>query len=195
MREAAEDDLWLLMKRKTARSRPRFPGLHLPKRDRQALAKLKRKQLSERIWRRIRMLELLHRGWNLTVTGEAVGTYPREVRRVGWRYLERGLDAALSDEPRPKPEKMLDTRQQSAIVAMVCGPPPEGYARWSVRLATKEAMRQGIVAKVGRETVRRVFADHDFKPWREKNVVRAEARQGLHQAHGGRSEPVGTPPK
>ena len=163
------------MKHETSRSRPRFPGLHLRKRDRQALSKLKRQRLSERVWRRIRVLELLHLGWNLTATGEAVGSYPREIRRVGWRYLGRGLEAALADEPRPKPDKMLDTRQQSAIVAMVCGPPPEGYARWSVRLTTKEAMRQGIVTKVGRETVRRVLADHDFKPWREKNVVRAAA--------------------
>lgn len=163
------------MSRKTTPPRPPFPGLRLAKADRQQLAKLKRKRNHERVWRRIRILELLHRGWDLTATGEAVGTYAREVRRVGWRYLERGLDAALSDEPRRTLEKMLDTRQQSAIVAMVCGPPPEGFTRWSIRLATKEAMRRGIVAKVGRETVRLVLAEHDFKPWREKNVVRAEA--------------------
>jgi hypothetical protein len=40
-----------------------------------------------------------------------VGTYPREVRRVGWRYLERGLEAALSDDPCSKLGKLLDAKQ------------------------------------------------------------------------------------
>src|SRR5262249_33688414 len=46
----------------------------------------------------------------------AVGTYPREVRRVGWRDLEQGVHAALTGGRRPKPAKLLDTRQQAAIV-------------------------------------------------------------------------------
>ena len=82
---------------------------------------------------------------------------------------------ALTDDPRPKPPKLLDTRQQAAIVAMVCAPPPTGYARWTIRVTTEEAKRRGIVADVGRETVRQVLAHHELKPWREKNVVRPEA--------------------
>ena len=60
-------------------------------------------------------------------------------------------------------------------VAMVCAPPPTGYARWTIRVTTEEAKRRGIVADVGRETVRQVLAHHELKPWREKNVVRPEA--------------------
>ena len=76
--------------------------------------------------------------------------------------------AALSDDPRPKPPKLLDTRQEAAIVALVCGPPPDGYARWTVRVTTEETKRRGIVADVGRETVRQVLAHHELKPWRKK---------------------------
>ena len=68
------------------------------------------------------------------------------------------MQAALTDDPRPKPPKRLDTRQQAAIVAMVCGPPPAGYARWTVRVTTEESQRRGIVADVGRETVRHVLS-------------------------------------
>ena len=125
----------------------------------------------------MRMLQMLDGGHNLTETASALGTYPREVRRVGWRYLQRGLDAALVDEPRPKPPKRLDSMQEAAVVAMVCGPPPDGHARWSVVLATVEAKRRGIAKQVGRETIRRVLADHELKPWREKNVVRAPTRR------------------
>jgi hypothetical protein len=157
--------------------RPPFPGLHLSAKDRQFLADQTREGRagSARMWKRIRMLELLHEQWTLADVAEAVGTYPREVRRVGWRYLDCGVQTALTDDPRPKPPKLLDTRQQAAIVAMVCGPPPAGYARWTVRVTTEETKRQGIVADVGRETVRQVLAHHELKPWRKKNVVRPHA--------------------
>jgi len=156
--------------------RPPFPGLKLRAKDRKFLTgkTAARRQLSARTWKRIRILELLHDGMNLADTAKAVGTYPREVRRVGWRFLERGVEEALRDDPRPRPPKKLDARQEAAIVAMVCAPPPERAARWTVVLVAEEATRRGIVAEVGRETVRQVLANHDLKPWREKNVVRSK---------------------
>lgn len=162
---------------KRSSRRPRFPGLHLSAKDRQFLADQTRdgRAVSARTWKRIRMLELLHEQWALADVAGAVGTYPREVRRVAWRYLERGVQDALRDDPRPKPPKLLDTRQQAAIVALVCGPPPAGYARWTIRVATEETKRHGIVADVGRETIRQVLAHHELKPWRKKNVVRPDA--------------------
>lgn len=72
---------------------------------------------------------------------------------------------------------------------MVCAPPPEGRARWTVRLIAYEAVRRGLVPKVGRETVRELLLSHDLKPWREKNVVRARAQRPVRGAHGRR---VGT---
>ena len=178
------------------RRQKRFPWLRLTAAERRALkAKRRGRQaLSERRWRRIRILELLDQGWNLTPTAAAVGTYPREVRRVGWRYLERGLEAALSDDPRPKPAKLLDAKQQATIVAMVCGPPPDGYARWTIVLTAQEARRRGVVGKVGRETIRRLLVSHELKPWREKNVVCAPPGPSIHRADGGgvgHSDPAG----
>jgi hypothetical protein len=162
---------------KRSSSLPRFPGLRLRGPDRRFLADQTRdgRAVSARTWKRIRILELLHERWMLAEVAAAVGTYPREVRRVGWRYLERGVQLARTDDPRPKPPKLLDTRQQAAVVAMVCGPPPAGYARWTVRVTTEETKRRGIVADVGRETIRQVLAHHELKPWRKKLVVRPEA--------------------
>jgi hypothetical protein len=162
---------------KPSSTRPRFPGLHLSAKDRRFLADQTHdgRAVSARTWKRIRMLELLHAQWSLADVAEAIGTYPREVRRVGWRYVEQGVEAALTDDPRPKPPKLLDTRQQAAIVAMVCGPPPAGSVRWTIRVTTVESQRRGIVADVGRETIRQVLAHHDLKPWRKKNVVRPDA--------------------
>ena len=113
---------------KPSSNRPRFAGIHLSATEREFLAAQTRngRAVSARTWKRIRILELLDAQWTLAAVAEAMGTFPREVRRVGWRYVEQGVQAALADDPRPKPPKLLDTRQQAAIVAMVCGPPPPG---------------------------------------------------------------------
>jgi homeodomain-containing protein len=167
----------------------RFAGLKLAEKDRASLGRLKAKgtQMSARTWRRVRVLELLDEGNSVRATAQAVGGYPREVSRVGKRYLAGGLETALSDEPRGKPEKRLDSTQEAAVVAMVCGPAPDGRARWTVRLVTEEVKRRGIADEVGRETIRIVLATHELKPWREKNVVRSADRRGVHRKDGRRS--------
>ena len=53
---------------------------------------------------------------------------------------------------------------------MVCSDPPEGRARWTVRLVAEEAVKRKLVPRVGRETIRILLLSHDLKPWREKNV-------------------------
>ena len=173
----------------------RFGGLKLKKKDRATLAALRSQgsQMSARTWRRVRVLELLDAGHSARATAKVVGSFPREVGRVGKRYVARGLDAALTDEPRGSVEKRLDSTQESAVVAMVCGPPPEGRARWTVRLATEEAVRRGVASQVGRETIRVVLATHDLKPWREKNVVRSADRRGVHRADGRRAARLRAP--
>jgi hypothetical protein len=62
------------------------------------------------------------------------------------------------------------------VVALACSSPPEGFACWSIRLLAEETVRRNIVPSVGRETIRMLLQSHGLKPWREKNVVRSEAR-------------------
>jgi homeodomain-containing protein len=78
----------------------------------------------------------------------------------------------LYERPRPGKARLLDPQQRQRIVALVCGPPPAGRARWTVRLLAEEAVKRKLVPRVGRETVRVLLESHDLKPWREKNVVR-----------------------
>lgn len=67
---------------------------------------------------------------------------------------------------------MLDESQNQRIIAMVCSDPPEGRARWTVRLVAQEAVKRRLVPRVGRETIRFLLLDHDLKPWRESTVMR-----------------------
>ena len=93
------------------------------------------------------------------------------IRRLGHRYEQAGLDGALYEKQRPGAAKVLDSNQKQRIIAMVCSDPPEGQARWTVRLVAEEAVKRKLVPRVGREAIRILLLHHDLKPWREKNVV------------------------
>jgi Homeodomain-like domain len=106
-------------------------------------------------------------------------------------YEEEGLESAWYEKPRPGQRRVLDAGQSQRIIALVCGPPPEGRAGWSVRLIAQEAVKRKWARRVGRETIRILLQSHDLKPWREKNVVRGGTGPGVSAAHGRRAGLVG----
>jgi transposase len=118
-------------------------------------------------------LRHLHDGKAVSEVAAQVQLTPKAVREIGRRYEESGLDRALYDKQRPGAPALLEESQRQRIMAMVCSAPPEGRARWTVRLVAAEAVKRKLAPKVGRETIRLLLLDHDLKPWREKNVVRA----------------------
>ena len=115
----------------------------------------------------LRQLDL---GLSTPAAGALVGLSGTTVREIGQRYLDGGLERALFDAPRPGKVPLLDAKQRQQIVALVCGPAPEGRARWTARLLAEETVRRKIAPTIGREAVRMVLERHDLKPWREKNV-------------------------
>jgi hypothetical protein len=90
------------------------------------------------------------------------------IRTIGHRYQQGGLEAALFEKQRPGASSVLDDSQKQRIIALVCSDPPEGRARWTVRLVVQEAVKRKLVPRVGRETIRILLLAHDLKPWREK---------------------------
>jgi hypothetical protein len=143
--------------------------------------------------RSYRVLLLLDSGHTVRGTAIAVGGYPREISRVAQRYLQAGLQHALSEDARLKPDRRLDRNQEAAVVALVCAPSPKGQRRWSTRLIAEEVCRRGIVDKIGREAIRLMLAGRKLKPWREKNVVRAGDRPGVRAPDGERAETARPP--
>jgi transposase len=118
------------------------------------------------------VLRQMDEGRSTVEAGAAVGISAKTAWEIGKRYVEGGLERAIYDAPRPGQKPLLDIEHGQRIIAMVCGPPPAGRARWSVRLIAQEAVKRKLVEHVGPETVRILLQSHDLKPWREKNVVR-----------------------
>lgn len=59
---------------------------------------------------------------------------------------------------------LLDAEHGQRIIAMVCGSPPAGRARWTVRLIAQEAVKRRLVERVTPETVRILLQSHALKP-------------------------------
>src|SRR6516225_7684119 len=123
----------------------------------------------------LRALALLHLADGATAPATATALKKltaKAVRSVAHRYLEGGLERALYEKQRPGATAVLEPAHKQRVVAMVCTEPPEGQARWTVRLIAQEAVKRKLVPRVGRETIRILLQSHELKPWRGKNVVR-----------------------
>ncbi len=159
--------------------------------DTQTIAQLLKHGVQQaRVIMRALALRQLGQGFTAPHVGETLPLTPKAIREIAHRYNSNGLDAALYDKQRPGAKQILDDTQKQRIIAMVCSKPPEGRARWTVRLITEEAVKRKLVPRAGRETIRVLLQSHELKPWREKNVVRSGVERGVHPKDGGRASRV-----
>lgn len=96
----------------------------------------------------------------------AVGT--STVYRTKQRFVEEGLERALSELPRPGVERKLGVVDESLLVAVACSKPPEGRSRWTLQLLADEMVRLTAHESVSDETIRRRLGELQLKPWQEK---------------------------
>src|SRR5665213_3481632 len=82
-------------------------------------------------------------------------------RMVIWRtrsaYREKGLDYAVYDAARSGQPAKYGTNQEAEVVALACSQPPEGAARWTIRLLTMAAGHRPKLAGVNRESIRQIL--------------------------------------
>jgi transposase len=90
------------------------------------------------------------------------------VYRTKKRLVEEGVEAALSDRPRPGAERKLSAKEEALLMATACTKPPLGRARWTLKLLAGELVRLTDHASVSTETVRRHMHEKDIKPWQRK---------------------------
>jgi transposase len=96
--------------------------------------------------------------WVDEKVADAVEVSQPTVARVRRQYFEEGLEAALNRRP-PKREyhRKLDGEQEARLVALACSQPPEGHARWSLRMLADRLVELEIVEDVSYQTVRRTL--------------------------------------
>jgi hypothetical protein len=97
--------------------------------------------------------------WTDQQIAEAFCCRTRTVEKIRQRLVERGFDETLNGAVRPHPpvEKLLNGEQEAKIIATRLGPPPKGYAHWTLRLLARKVVELEIVESVSYETVRRTL--------------------------------------
>ncbi len=107
--------------------------------------------------RRARILLLADEGRIDKEVASFLGAAVTTVERVRKRFVEEGLEAALSERPRPGAARKLDGRQEAHLMALACSETPEGRGRWTMRMLTERLMELGVVEEISDETVRRTL--------------------------------------
>ncbi len=98
-------------------------------------------------------------GWTDVRIAEAFGCRTKTVENIRQRLVENGFRETLKGKKRQKPptEKLLDGEQEAKIIATRLGPPPKGYANWSLRLLARKAVELEIVDSVSSATLCRML--------------------------------------
>ena len=97
-------------------------------------------------------------GWNDEQIAESLEVGRATVERVRREFVEEGLEAALERrKPRRQYERTLDGDGEAHLIALACQKPPEGRARWTLRLLADRMVRLEYVDEVSKDTVARVL--------------------------------------
>lgn len=87
------------------------------------------------------------------------------VERVRRRFATEGLEAALQRRPpRRQYQRRLDGRGEAHLIALTCSNPPQGAARWTLRLLANRMVELEYVDSLSYETVRRTLKKTDSSP-------------------------------
>lgn len=94
----------------------------------------------------------------------------RTIDRVKKRFVEEGFEAVMERKPTSRVyEKKADGDFEAHLIALACGSPPKGYAKWSLRLLADKAVELKYVEKISHETVRTVLKKR-FKTLESKRM-------------------------
>jgi Homeodomain-like domain len=98
-------------------------------------------------------------GWSDSRIAEAFTCRRQTVEMLRERFVATGFQVTLDRKKRADPptEKLLDGEQEAKIIATRLGPPPNGYANWTLRLLARKVVELEIVEAVSHETVRRIL--------------------------------------
>ena len=91
--------------------------------------------------------------WNDEAIAAGLLCSQKTVVNVRQRYVEEGLEAALYDKPRPGQAPKLTGEVEAQLTLLACSDPPEGYARWTMRLLADKLVELELVEEISHVAV------------------------------------------
>ena len=105
-------------------------------------------------------------GWHDQEISKVMRVSVPTIERVRQRYVEEGLEGALtSHRTTRKYQHLLDGAQEAHLIALACGQAPVGHRCWSLRLLASEMVKLDYIEELSYGTVRNVMESNELKPW------------------------------
>ena len=79
------------------------------------------------------------------------------VERIRKRFVEGGVDGALTERPRPGGKRKLDGKAEATLFAWACSTPPDDRKHWTMQLLADKVVELKLVRSISDETVRRTL--------------------------------------
>lgn len=87
-----------------------------------------------------------------------LGVSQRKIDNLKRRCVQEGLESVLvRKKPRREYARKIDGELEARLIALSCGPAPEGHARWTLKLLAERAVELEYVDSLSSETVRRAL--------------------------------------
>ena len=122
---------------------------------------LKQKRVASQKVRRATILLKADRdgpNWTDAEIAEAFDCRTRTIELLRERLVTEGFEIALHGKPKSRARgKVLDGEQEARIIALRLGPPPKGFANWTLRLLAEEVVSPEIAESISHETIRRTL--------------------------------------
>jgi transposase len=97
-------------------------------------------------------------GWTDERIAEALGINRMTVSRVRAQFAAEGLDATLHRKrPTGRQYRKLDGAQEARLIALACSKPPEGQARWTMKLLADRLVELQVVDGIDPSTIWRTL--------------------------------------
>ena len=98
-------------------------------------------------------------GWSDSRIAEALDTSVANVERTRRQLVEEGLEAVLTRKHNSNSARarIFDGAAEAKLIALACGPAPEGCAKWTLRLLEEKVVELNIVEKASDNTIGRTL--------------------------------------
>jgi transposase len=127
--------------------------VQLTQTDREHLETLISKgQQTAKVYRRALGLLELDRGKTYTAVSQTLQVAIPTLSNWAAQYAEKGLKV-LKDKDRKGRPIEIDGAQRAKVTALACSEPPEGYARWNLRLLADKAIELGYCEHISHTEV------------------------------------------
>ncbi len=97
--------------------------------------------------------------WTDRQIADAFSCRTKTVENIRQRFVEQGFEGALERKKSQTAaaKKLLNGEQEARVIAMRLGPPPQGYANWTLRLLARKVVELEIIESISHETVRQTL--------------------------------------